>query len=275
MRFTSFEELARNMEKQGQKKDGAKNPKAAGTKPASPRSKQRPANQSPPTASKQKKGTGPARPQSGSRSPANTPAQEREPDEESRLFQQAMQGVRPLKANGRQVPAPTNVHNPPAPDQSEAEAKAYLRELVQGNVEFELEHTSEFIEGHVRGLDQRKVRKLKAGQYSFEAHLDLHGANTDGAKLELLEFVRSQYLLGRRCLLIIPGRGRNSPQGRGVLRDEVQAWLTQDPLKRVVLAFATALPRHGGAGALYVLLRKYKKSHGKILWQKYPLNSET
>jgi len=40
-------------------------------------------------------------------------------------------------------------------------------------------------------------------------------------------------------------------------------------LKRVVLAFSTAIPKHGGAGAVYVLLRKYKRSRGKILWERY------
>jgi DNA-nicking Smr family endonuclease len=184
------------------------------------------------------------------------------------LFKQAMQGVEPLKNNGRQIVRGPQGCSPPRPNQSERQARRYLQALVQGRVEFEFEHTSEFIEGHVRGLDQRIVRRLKDGQFSYQAHLDLHGANAEGGRLELLRFMRSNYLQGHRCLLVIPGRGRNSPDGRGVLRIEIQDWLTQDPLKRIVLAFCSALPRHGGAGALYVLLRKYKKSQGKILWQR-------
>jgi DNA-nicking Smr family endonuclease len=54
----------------------------------------------------------------------------------------------------------------------------------------------------------------------------------------------------------------------GILRQGVQSWLTRDPVKRIVLAFCTAQPRHGGAGALYVLLRKHKKGQGKIFWDK-------
>jgi len=83
-----------------------------------------------------------------------------------------------------------------------------------------------------------------------------------------LQFVREHYLAGKRCLLVIPGRGANSPGGVAVLKEELKAWLTRDPLKRVVLAFATALPRHGGAGALYVLLRKFKKSKGKVRFER-------
>jgi DNA-nicking Smr family endonuclease len=67
---------------------------------------------------------------------------------------------------------------------------------------------------------------------------------------------------------VIPGRGVNSPGGMAVLKEELKAWLTRDPLKRVVLAFTTALPRHGGAGALYVLLRKFKKTKGKVHFEK-------
>jgi DNA-nicking Smr family endonuclease len=74
-----------------------------------------------------------------------------------------------------------------------------------------------------------------------------------------------------RALLLIPGRGKNSPDGVAVLRERVQAWLTQDPLKRVVLAFCTARPVDGGPGSLYVLLRKYRKK-GKVLWERCPVD---
>ena len=63
-------------------------------------------------------------------------------------------------------------------------------------------------------------------------------------------------------------RGANSPGGVPVLKEELKSWLTRDPLKRVVLAFTTAQPRHGGAGALYVLLRKFKKTKGKVRFEK-------
>ena len=45
-------------------------------------------------------------------------------------------------------------------------------------------------------------------------------------------------------------------------------------IKRVVLAFCTALPKHGGAGALYVLLRQYRKTQGKILWDRLPPDAD-
>ena len=143
-----------------------------------------------------------------------------------------------------------------------------LRDLVDGRVEFTLEYSDEYVQGFVTDLDPKIYRQLRAGQFSPEAHLDLHGLNAEQAIFALLPFVHEQYLAGKRCLLVIPGRGANSPGGVPVLKEELKVWLTRDPLRRVVLAFATAQPRHGGTGALYVLLRKFKKTKGKVRFEK-------
>nr|WP_245168191.1 Smr/MutS family protein [Desulfobaculum xiamenense] len=94
----------------------------------------------------------------------------------------------------------------------------------------------------------------------------MHGLTSEETVHELVDFVRKHYQLGHRTLHLVTGRGNNSPLGRSVLREEVQNWLTRDPLRRVVLAFVTAQPKHGGPGAVYVLLRKHKKSLGKVDW---------
>ncbi len=194
--------------------------------------------------------------------------------DEAHEFTEAMAGVAPLDSrHGRGVHAPAAVPEaaPPLPpeDESVSVTKA-LRDLVTGTVDFDLEHGDEFLRGHVRGVSPKTLAKLKAGRYSPEAHLDLHGLNALQAYASLGAFVREQYHQGRRCLLCITGRGRNSPEGQGVLRDKVQTWLTREPFRRVVLAFCTALPRHGGPGALYILLRQRKKSEGKIRWDFSP-----
>ncbi|MBN2140986.1 MAG: Smr/MutS family protein [Desulfovibrionaceae bacterium] len=194
---------------------------------------------------------------------------DRGPDaaDETGLFRDAMRGVTPLErdAGGRQVsdrPAPAPLQ-PPAPGARERE---YLDSFMRGEVEFELEFSDEYLYGFVRGLDMKIFQRLKAGALSPEAHLDLHGQNSDQARENLLFFVRESYLQGRRCLLLVTGRGRNSPGGLGIIRREIKVWLTGAPLRRVVLAFCTALPKHGGTGALYVLLRKKKKTSGKVNW---------
>lgn len=200
--------------------------------------------------------------------PAPQPAPPEEDDEAA--FARAMSGVKPIEEEkkGRDL-TPVSKPTPPAAVDPDAEARAKLFDLVAGNVEFELEFTNEFAQGFVRGMDQKIFRQLRAGRLSPEAHIDLHGLNSDQARAAVLHFVRERYLEGKRCLLVIPGRGLNSPGGYPILKKEIESWLTRDPLRRVVLAFCTAQPRHGGAGALYVLLRKYKKIQGKVRWESY------
>ena len=187
-----------------------------------------------------------------------------DPESEEHVFSQAMQQVAPLAGKGREVvPEPERPSGQIFPDNP-------LQDFLDGKVEFSLEFTDEYLEGHVLGLDPAVIGKMRAGSFSYEAHLDLHGLNAPQAFDALVTFIRASYQRGRRSVLLIPGRGKNSPDGTGILRDKMQEWLTQDPLKRVVLAFCTALPKHGGPGALYVLLRKLKKSRGKIMWDRRP-----
>ncbi len=198
------------------------------------------------------------------------------PETDEELFHKAMQDVKPLENNGhgRQVSTPSFFKEKSLQSETELSPEQYLRDLIHGKIEFEIELTTEYLQGNVQGLDPRIFRKLKKGQYSPEAHLDLHGLKSEDAQASLTFFVKEHYLNGKRCLLVIPGRGKNSVHGRSVLRENIQIWLTQEPLKRVVLAFSTAQPQHGGTGALYILLRKYKKSRGKIIWEKALLEND-
>ena len=187
-------------------------------------------------------------------------------------FLQAMQGVKPLHGKGRDIALNQTVRTL-QPDETD-NSLDILNKLVNGHIEFDIEYSDEYIQGFVRGINSKTLRKLKSGQLSIEAHLDLHGLNAQQAKIRLYKFMREHYINSRKCVLLIPGRGINSPMGAPVLRSEVQVWLTREPLKRIVLAFCSAQPKHGGTGALYVLLRNYKKSGGKIFWERYLMDFE-
>lgn len=191
-------------------------------------------------------------------------------DEDLEMFARAVGGVAPLDRKGRDIPVPP-AKRPGPGEKSDIQA---LRDLVDGKVEFAMEMTEEYIEGHVIGLDHLVIAKMRAGNYHPEAHLDMHGLNANQAYEHLVGFMRGAYYKGFRCVLVIPGRGKNSPDGLGVLREKLQLWLTQEPFKRVVLAFCTAQAVHGGPGALYVLLRKYKKNRGKIHWDRLPADPD-
>jgi len=108
--------------------------------------------------------------------------------------------------------------------------------------------------GATDGLDRRLADRFRRGRLEIEARLDLHGMTRAAAQSALHDFLARQAALGRRCLLVITGKGRGG--GDGVLRREVPQWLNRPDLRRQVLAISEARPQHGGAGALYVLLRR-------------------
>ena len=128
------------------------------------------------------------------------------PEDEGDLFLQAMSGVGRLdgKLAGRQVVTPVKPGASPSRIDPDAEATSKLYDLVSGKVEFELEYTDEYVQGFVRGLDSKIFRQLKAGQFSPEGHFDLHGLNAEQAQMGVLQFMREQYYLGKRCLLWCP-----------------------------------------------------------------------
>ncbi len=103
------------------------------------------------------------------------------------------------------------------------------------------------------GLDRRSAQRLKRGQAPIEARLDLHGMTQDEAHGALRRFIARMHAEGRRTVLVITGKGT---PGGGVLRQGVPRWLAEPGCRALVLAIEEAQARHGGAGALYVLLRR-------------------
>ncbi|GHV52984.1 hypothetical protein FACS1894206_02790 [Deltaproteobacteria bacterium] len=185
--------------------------------------------------------------------PCGTRDRERE---DSALFSTAVRGVSPLLPRGRET-------LPPGRPFSRGTKKSLFPAVMDkrrgGCLDFSLVQTGENVIAHVAGLDPAVLGKLKAGSYSVEGRLDLHGQTLDEAQATLASFLRAASGAGKRHLLLITGRGNNSPGGRSILREEVQGWLTAEPFKRALLAFCTAKPNDGGLGAFYLLLRNNGK----------------
>ena len=115
-------------------------------------------------------------------------------------------------------------------------------------------------------LDRRKVRQIGAGKIAIDARIDLHGERQRDARSLLRGFLFDAYARGCRTVLVVTGKGgKEAPDRlagllgeaqRGVLRRNVPLWLAEPDLRAVVLGYTEAAIRHGGAGALYVQLRK-------------------
>jgi DNA-nicking Smr family endonuclease len=105
------------------------------------------------------------------------------------------------------------------------------------------------------GLDRRNWLRLKRGQVAIELILDLHGQTQEQAHRNLIGFLVKAQAEGRRCVLVVTGKGQ---PGGGVLRHMVPRWLNEGDNRERVVAYAPAQRRHGGTGALYVLLRRHR-----------------
>ena len=111
-------------------------------------------------------------------------------------------------------------------------------------------------------MDNKAFRKLQRGKLAPEARLDLHGMTAAQAHPALVSFVLGAHTRGLRLVLVITGKGRQRqslgpiPEQQGILRRHVPHWLRTGLLGPVVLEVREAHIRHGGAGALYVYLRR-------------------
>ncbi len=105
------------------------------------------------------------------------------------------------------------------------------------------------------GVQNGVFRKLKQGRYEAEARLDLHRMTAAIARKELYEFIKESYRLGIRSVMVIHGKGESKAERErsSILKGCTDHWLRELDM---VQAFHSAQPRHGGTGAVYVLLRK-------------------
>lgn len=190
-------------------------------------------------------------------SDAQQPDQRESSPDHEHSFQEAMSDVVPLPGKRRKAirnPAPDMRPAHPAPD-DEQETMAYLRNLVKGSLEMDITFSDEYIEGSVSGLSPKLMKRLKKGQFPVQAHIDLHGLTKHEAQRKVRNFLTQSRKFGLRCVLIVHGRGLNSPDSLPVLKERLPIWLNRGLARKIVLAFATAMPYDGGTGAIYVLLR--------------------
>jgi len=111
--------------------------------------------------------------------------------------------------------------------------------------------------GTAAGVDKRTNQRLIKGKMPIEGRLDLHGHTREAAHRALRSFISEASAAGRRCVIVITGKGLRLDTGEiGVLRQAVPQWLNGPELRPLVLAYSHAIPKDGGEGALYVLLKR-------------------
>ena len=170
---------------------------------------------------------------------------------ERQLFSRSIGPITPLRSRNLIDTAPEPI--PPLPMQHWLDEERVLRESISDDFDVStLLDTDDQLSFRRPGIGVEITHRLRAGHWSIQRQLDLHGLRTDEAREALGQFIRHAHKIGARCVRVVHGKGLGSPGKTPVLKGRVQRWLVQ---KKVVLAFVQARPMDGGAGALLVLLQ--------------------
>lgn len=182
------------------------------------------------------------------------------PDEEA-LWAEVTRDIKPMKAGAKSTPSEG------IPDAKASPKPAPRRQSSAGTGAAKAPGPEKPAYAPGSGLDGRSETRLRRGQLEIDAKLDLHGMTQAQAHGALDKFLARAQDRGKRCVLVVTGKGGKvsedpdnmfTDKRTGVLRAAVPRWLGEGGNRARVLSFSAAQPRHGGDGALYVLLRRQR-----------------
>lgn len=174
--------------------------------------------------------------------------------DELELFRQATKGIRPIRVDQADTGQPRV---------DTAQLHSRRQRATQGQTPIRVDGLSdqfvidvlpeENLTWAANGVQEGQLRKLGAGQIAFEGSIDLHGLTVDRARELIWELIAEATRMEVRCVRITHGKAQRKDGRTPILKSHVNTWLRQHPQ---VLAFSSCLPRHGGTGSVYVLLRR-------------------
>lgn len=198
-------------------------------------------------------------------------------DEEKTLWEVFTRDVKPLRSKKRKgeavfVPEDEGTHS----SDTAIEAPDNLSEKLQKSEEVRAarnlpsarnadrgpqvkqRNLGELRPGVTDGIDRSTANRFQKGKMKIDGRIDLHGMTQDVAHHALNAFIEDSWQAGRRCVLVITGKGSRADEyGRtGLLRQRTPQWLSAPRLRTRILAIHQAQIQHGGAGAFYVLLKR-------------------
>lgn len=168
--------------------------------------------------------------------------------EDEELWRRVQETVKPLL---RRQPAPAMMPLRLPPRPAEPKSRPVARGPAPRPVGPPARPAPDIKPGKAVDIDRSTHDKLKRGQLAIDAKLDLHGMDRETAHRALNGFLERSQSHGRRCCLVVTGKS-------GVLKSDTPRWLNEPANRGRIVALASAQPRHGGSGALYVLLKRQR-----------------
>ncbi len=174
------------------------------------------------------------------------------------FFLQEMQGVQKIqqtkKVDLSQPHQVTEAHK--ARQQSATEEKKASDPNHLQHYEIERVKPHDVLGYKCHGIQDGVFKKLRQGKYQIEARLDLHRMTIEKAREMVFSFIQDCMKYDLRTVLILPGKGDRNGDDPALLKSHLVHWL---PQLDDVMAYHTAQPKDGGAGAFYVLLKKSER----------------
>jgi len=175
---------------------------------------------------------------------------QKDKDNDSRLFRQAMQGVKPLICDKEPVYCPPK---------KLVNKKFKLNQSINYEDELSEYYEPADIEDEVlfvrSGVQYEILRKLKRKYFNIKTKLDLHGMSVTMARSAIVKFLYYCQHNHIKYACIIHGKGHGSQKKQGILKAKVNQWLK---MRQEVLAFCSAHPSNGGTGAVYIVIKRLR-----------------
>lgn len=175
-------------------------------------------------------------------------------DDDFSLFQAQLRGVKPIKVDQADTGKAKLDRAQLAKLRQNASVREHSTKVDGLSDQFVIDVGPEDpLHWAANGMQEGQMRKLKLGQIAFDGSLDLHGMSVEKARDTLWEFLAEACKLEVRCVRITHGKAVRMDGRKPMIKSHVNTWLRQHPQ---VLGFTSCQPKHGGTGAVYVILKR-------------------
>jgi len=172
-------------------------------------------------------------------------------DEDHKLFQEMIGDIKPLPQNKIDPDCLPKKSSSNRTSSQQSTTSPFIERDYIPNV-----NADEDLNFARNGVQQKILTQLKKGQYPYQTKIDLHGCTIHEAGIRLQNTLKNAAANQYRCILVVHGKGKGSLANKPAIKSHVNLWLRETDN---VLAFHSALPKHGGTGAVYVLLKRQRE----------------